>query len=335
MGNPPKKLSLSQLQEITLGALEITEDADGFHFERMTAAQVDTFARANATFEPKCHAPSGVRLDFETDSDLLAVRWHKPIITTRTFCFFDVLVDGVLTMHSGTYDCAKEPEGGFCFALPEGMHRVQVFLPTVVGVCLSSVSLSDGAKVIPHRPAKRILVHGDSITQGYDALFPSACYANTLARHYNAEIVNQAVGGAFFNREVLQRVGDFDFVFVAYGTNDWAKKTVETFGPDTAAFWKQLKELYPETQVFALLPIWRADALTREVPVGDFLESRALIGKLAAERGFTVLDDYDLLPHDTRLFSDGYLHPNDMGFKLYSARLIQMIDESRGPGKTV
>jgi len=296
----------------------------------MTPSQADAFTRANATFEPKCHTTAGIRLDFETDSDLLAVRWHKPIIATRTFCFFDVLVDGVLTLHSGTDDCGSEPEGEFCFALPEGMHRVQVFLPTIVGVCLASVSLSDGAQVIPHRAARRILVHGDSITQGYDAMFPSGCYANMVARHYDAEILNQAVGGACHNGEVLESVGEFDFALAAYGCNDWTKKTPETFGPDADAFFKKLKTLYPTMPVYVILPIWRADDKSRPDAVGDFQESRALLGELAARQGFTVLDDYEMVPHDTELFSDRRIHPNDEGFAFYARRLIGMLGENPG-----
>ena len=46
------ELTFSRLREITLGAVEITEDVDGFHFERMTSSQADAFTRANATFEP-------------------------------------------------------------------------------------------------------------------------------------------------------------------------------------------------------------------------------------------------------------------------------------------
>lgn len=321
------ELTLSQLRLVTLGALEVTEDADGFHFERLMPKQKVAFTAADETFGPKCNACSGIRLDFETDSDLLAVRWHKAQVTTRTFCFFDVLVDGELTLHSGTLDCGIEPEGGFCFALPEGMHHVQIFLPTVVGVCLRSVALSDGAQVIPHHPAKRILIHGDSITQGYDALCPSGGYAHILARHYDAEILNQAVGGACYHAEVLEYVGDFDFALVAYGSNDWTKKTPETFGPDADAFFKKLKALYPTMPVYVILPIWRADDMTRPDAVGDFRECRALLGTLAEKQGFTVLDDYDMVPHDVRLFSDRRLHPNDAGFALYGQRLVEMLSD--------
>jgi len=54
---------------------------------------------------------------------------------------------------------------------------------------------------------------------------------------------------------------------------------------------------------------------------------RELLARLAASQGFHVLDDYDLVPHDSRLFSDAYLHPNDAGFQLYADRLIELIDQ--------
>ncbi len=320
-------LNLSQLQAITMGALDIQEEADGFHFLRMMPLQTAAFGEAHEEFLLKCRATSGIRLDFYTDSPILALRWCNAKITSaRSFCYFDVLVDGVLTMHSGTPDCGSEPEGSFCLTLPEGMHRVQIFLPTLTDVAISAVTLADGATVMPHRARRRILFLGDSITQGYDALFPSECYANRLARYYDAEILNQAIGGSCFNPAVLQPVGAFDFVVVAYGTNDWSMKSPADFAPDAAAYLARLGLIYGKLPVFVVLPIWRADT-HRTDTAGDFMACRALIGRLAATQGFTVLDDYDLLPHDTRLFSDGYLHPNDIGFALYAQRLCEMIDE--------
>ena len=321
------ELTLSQLQAITLGALEIREEEDGFRFYRMTETQAAAFTRADPTFAQKCRTASGVRLDFETDSDLLALRWHKPAATTRKFFFLDVYVDGLLASHSGTYDCCSEPEGELRLDLPEGMHHVQVFLPTIVGAYFTSVTLSDGAQVIPSRPAKRILIHGDSITQGYDAMFPSGCYANIVARHYNAEILNQAIGGAKYDPAVLEYVGEFDFALAAYGSNDWSKKNMQDFTADAEAFFEKFRAIYPTLKAFVILPIWRADALTKENTAGDFMYCRSLIGQLAAQHGFTVLDNYEMVPHDTQLFSDQRLHPNDEGFVFYGERLIQLLDE--------
>ena len=46
-------LNLRQLQAITLGALNIREEADGFHFDRMTPTQVINFTQAEEEFGPK------------------------------------------------------------------------------------------------------------------------------------------------------------------------------------------------------------------------------------------------------------------------------------------
>ena len=322
------ELTLSQLRSVTLGALEVTEDADGFHFSRLTLEQKAAFTAADETFGPKCNACSGIRLDFDTDSDVLAVRWHKAQTTTRKKCYFDVLVDGVLLLHSGTEDCGVDSAGSFRVQLPEGMKRVQMYLPALVGVCLASVTLSDGAVICPHPAQKRILLHGDSIMQGYDAAFPSNSLPHQLGRQYEAELVSQAVGGAKFDPAVLTHVGDFDAILVGYGANDWSKKTGEAFAADADAFLRKLKELYPATPVFVLLPIWRADYKTKPNTAGDFLVCRDLIGRLAAQQGFHVLDDFAMVPHDTRLLSDGYLHPNDLGFALYGQRLMEMLSDS-------
>ncbi len=321
-------LTLSQIQSATLGALDIRQEEAGFRFSRMTPSQTMAFIRAAEEFGPKCGCPSGVRLDFHTDSDLLALRWSDAIQTAeRAFCFFDVVVDGVLLLHSGMENCCSGAGDGFCVTLPAGEHRVQIFLPTLWDVTVGAVTLSDGATLVPHRPAKRILFHGDSITQGYDARFPSGCYANLLARHYDAEILNQAIGGALFDPAIVQPVGAFDFIVVAYGTNDWRHCTLGEITTNAAAFLARLNMLYGDTPVYVVLPIWRDDLFEEPVGLGgDFMEVRASIRRLAESQGFHVVDNYELLPHDVRLYSDG-LHPNDAGFQIYAQGLIQAIGE--------
>ena len=46
-------LNLSQLQTITMGALDIREEADGFHFFRMTPIQTAAFGEANVKIVEK------------------------------------------------------------------------------------------------------------------------------------------------------------------------------------------------------------------------------------------------------------------------------------------
>lgn len=320
------ELTLSQLRSITLGTLEITQEEDGFHFYRMKASQTAAFIRATENFGPKTLATSGVRLDFYTDSSRFSLSWHKAMTTTRKMLYFDVLVDGVPELHCGTMDCGARPDGGFTLSLPEGTHHLQVFFPTLTVPVIRCVTVDDGASLVPHKASMRFLIHGDSITQGYDAKHPCGCYANLLARHYNAEILSQAVGGACFNPEVIEPVGDFDFVLVSYGSNDWSKKDAIAFKADAAAFMDRLNEFYGHIPRFLVLAVWRGDINEKTVTAGDFMECRELLREMALSRGIQPLDDFDLLPHDTYLLSDGYLHPNDQGFVPYAEKMIALLD---------
>lgn len=319
-------LTLAQLRQITLGATDICSREDGIHFFRMSDAQRAAFTAATASFGPKCLATSCIRLDFHTDSSTLTLEWCNAVTTTRTILYFDVLVDGEELLHSGTMDCRRRTAGGFTLQLPEGEHRVQVFFPTLTGFTLGRAALDDGASLRPHGAALRFLLYGDSITQGYDAIHPSSCYANLLGRWYDAEIVNQAVGGAVFDPATPEGTGRFDLVITAYGSNDWTKKDAAAFRDDAAAYMDRVSQLYAAVPRVLILPIWRADYLGRTTAVGDFPASRALLAQLGRERGFHVVDDFHLVPHETALLSDGYLHPNDAGFAPFARRLAEQLE---------
>lgn len=40
----------------------------------------------------------------------------------------------------------------------------------------------------------------------------------------------------------------------------------------------------------------------------------------------TVIDSWDFVPHFPEFYEDGYLHPNDMGFILYSENLKKKLE---------
>lgn len=323
-------LTFAQLQSITLGALTLRQTPEGIRFDRMTPAQTEAFRQQDAALAVKCSATAGVRLDFHTDGDLLALRFRDQQTTShRSFGYFDVLLNSSMLLHSGTEDVPHHPDGTWCVSLPEGENHIQIYFPNLSSLAIESVSLSDGASLRPHRPQRRILIHGDSITQGYDARCPSLSYTNRLGRYYDAEIINQAIGSACFDRNVVARVTDADpdFILVAYGSNDWRFRNWSNFCHGADDFFHALVDTYPGVSIFAILPIWRADLHAGHPCAGDFMTCRAKIAQLAQKYGCIVLDDFDLLPHDVRLFSDGELHPNDEGFFFYAHRLTELLDK--------
>ena len=304
------KLNFYQIKELTVGAVNIEKQDEGIRFYKMQKCQIDAFYALSNILGIRAETTTGIRLDFETDSAFVAFE-------NKGGNRFEYFIDGVYQGNVSDAHVRIELRKPCRVTLAFPSHNIGI---------IDEFELSDGATATRHKFDRKILFIGDSITQGYDALFPSECYANRLARYYDAEILNQAIGGACFDPAVLQPVGAFDFVVVAYGTNDWSKKNPTDFAADAAAFMARLGLIYGKLPVFVVLPIWRADT-HRTDTAGDFMECRATIGRLAATQGFTVLDDYDLLPHDTRLFSDGYLHPNAIGFQFYAENLLPYFEK--------
>lgn len=317
-------LNDSQIRAITLGALEIFTDDNGvYRFKRMTDAQAEEFTRENQGFADKTSATSGVRFDFYTDSDYVNIEFAGVRSgSSRQWYSFDLYVDGNLAAvnYHDNYDVT---EGCVYAKLEKGEKRIQFFLPCLGNGGIKSVELSDGAFVKPASPQYKMLVLGDSITQGYDAHLSSCCYANLMARELDAQIVNQAIGGAMFYKEQLEKTQDYDIITVAYGTNDWSnKESFKDFYDDCEEYIKLLAKQHPDAKKFIILPIWRAHHYAAK-PTGNFFVCREAVAQIAERYGCIALESIDYVPHDEIFFEDLTLHPNDLGFKAYATKLVR------------
>ena len=136
-------LSFDQIRAATHGALGITEE-DGFYiFHRMTPRLWAAY-ESNTAFVKKCHATSGIRLEFYTDSDYIAFGYRISPASTREFYYFDIFVDGVMCEHLGE-EKLTICKGDLKVVLPEGRHKVSLYVPNLTKADLSYVELSDGA----------------------------------------------------------------------------------------------------------------------------------------------------------------------------------------------
>ena len=318
------KLSLNEIKRITLGAVNVYEKDGAVCFDRMTKAQADAFTKERENNGIKTKSTAGIRLDFYTDSEYVKIKLTNVCAaSSRSYFGFDIWVDGVFTLHQFSEDFNTHPEYAYLPFVTKGRHRVQVYLPNMLSADVEYVELSDGAYAEPYCPKYDIICYGDSITQGYDAFCPSRSYVNIVARELGAQVFNKAIGGAKFNADVIE-AQKADIVTAAYGTNDWRVRNRADFCKYSEQFLEKLKAVHGDAKIFIILPIWRANH-NEPTESGDFFECRAIIGKTAEKYGFTVLDGIDLVPHDTRLFYDGAVHPNDTGFDLYGKSVAEFI----------
>ena len=92
------------------------------------------------------------------------------------------------------------------------------------------------------------------------------------------------------------------------------------------AFYAALSKRYPEAKIFAITPIWRKNFSERKTPFGDFLEVKDRIAEAVKDlENVTLIEGFDLVPHDETLFADLSLHPRDEGFDFYAENLIRKI----------
>lgn len=239
-------LTNEQICSVALGAAEITCSPLGVDFYRMRKAQAEAIRAFSADFGNKAYATAGIRLDFYTDSEFFAFAYDDAkAASSRKQYYFTLLVNGKEVALVGEENAAALA-GEARVALPQGNNRVTLFFPNVFRARIKRVELSD-ASFEPFRPERRFVFHGDSITHGYDARSAANSYANRIATACNAEAFNFAIAAACFDPRMIDETNDHnaDAVFVAYGTNDWAKKSnFAEFSSDCEAFFRKLTSLH-------------------------------------------------------------------------------------------
>lgn len=325
------------LLSIVHNALDCGFDERGrLCFRRFTPEQIADYALDGEQFPVRCRASANVTLDFVTDASWFGFEYDAREGSSQRYCGFDLFVDGVL------YDARLIGDlgsNGVMFALPEGTHRVTVFLPWSAELIIRSTAVSDGAFVRPAPPKKlRILVIGDSITQGYIARHPGFTWVGKLTRDLDAEVLNQGVGGYGFYRASLNHPirWDPDLIILTYGANDYAREiTREGFRRCAEEYMEAFDDAYPDTPVLQTLPIYRGDEKSvcrdriREYTREDALQIQREIA--AGRPRITVMEDTHF-PRTPDFFAPDLLHPNDMGFLVHGERVVRAVRAMGLPG---
>lgn len=335
------KLDFLQVKNSALGAVRVTQEEDGFHFYRFTQAQEALYKSRSEEFYMKSFGTSGVQLRFKTNSTKLFMKVCVSPGSSRRYFSFEVFANGVRV---GTidnfssevlpqdYTVVKLPLGEFSkeFELGQGDKEIRVYFPWSAVAVVQEITLDDGATITPVKPKHKLLCFGDSITHGYDALYPSNKYISRLADALDAEEFNKAIGGEIFFPELASTQEDFvpDYITVAYGTNDWSKCSEEELTANCRTFYSNLSQNYPNSKIFAITPIWRKD-MTEDRKLGDFHKAEQIIRKTTERlENVTVISGFEFVPQQEELFADLRLHPNDQGFAYYYRGLKACIENT-------
>ena len=331
-------LGLSNMKDITTGAVRIENSAKGISFYRFTEQQQEAYKNRSDDFYMKSFSASGVKMRFRTNSETLYLKVDVEKGSSRSYFSFDVYVNGekidVLKNFSDKklpldYTKIDLPLGEYSknFNLGAGEKDVCIYFPWSVKVTLKELAIDDNSFVTPLNSNKKLLCFGDSITQGYDALYPSNKYTTQLANMLEADEYNKAIGGEIFFPKLPTMMESFepDYITVAYGTNDWNVCKKEHFCNHCREFFDNLTSNYQHAKIIAITPIWRKDC-TEQRDFESFESIEKNIKSIAQDyENVVVITGFDFVNHDENFFADLRLHPNDEGLKQYFKNLAKQI----------
>ena len=325
-----EKINVTCIEQLVHGVARIEECEGTISFHRFTKEQQELYQSVSNDFYMKSFSTSGVSLEFDTDSEKLGLSVEISKGSSRTFFTHSIFVNGErIGELSGEIEDAIE-NTQFCkeFRLGIGMKRVRILFPWSVASKLVALELEKGAIMKPVTKECTMIMFGDSITQGYDAMLPEHAYAVQIADFMNADVRNKGIGGEQFRAELALLTDGInpDVITVAYGTNDWAHSTKEVFERLCKEFYHNLRATYPKTNIIALTPIWRTDICENKEFGASLYYVAEYIKKVAEDiPNMTVIDCMDYVPHSPQYYQTDGVHPIDVGFQSYGKSLCNKI----------
>ena len=312
-------LSAAQLQEIYCGALRFEETADGYlQAFQYTKEQVDYFASSPVTFwYDRCVASNAKTIECTTSATEISFGYK--LLWKGSDDSVELYVDGLCTDIRYVRDLGEA--GTLTFRLAPGEKQVTIYLPADATMLLRDFAINATYASVPR--GEKVLWIGDSITQGFGPLRSSHTYVSIANRILHYDVINQGIGGYVYDKNTMIPMEGYrpDKIIIAMGTNQFGDKTMDA----VEDYYRCLHEVYGDTPVLCVSPIWRGDYPDAYDVFVRFCEQ---VKEIAARYpNVTVVDGFTLVPHLPEYFLDK-LHPNCLGMELYARNLVDFIRRS-------
>lgn len=311
------KLSASTLKKLVKGACHFSVNRGYLASYHFTPEQMEYLKKTDDFWYTRSTFSAGVRIEFCTEATEISFEYRikdfsSPDNTVDVYC------DGVAV---AVYH-PEEGRGKVTFVLPEGEKEVAVYLPTDCHFEIKNFTVNGRYKATRGRKTKVLLI-GDSISQGYGAGMAGATYVNALQRMVKYEIMNQGIGGFRFNAGIVTKIEGYDpeKIMVVLGTNGHDNPGLD-YETEVVRFFEALHTLYGDRPVLAITPLWRCDQWYNS---GRMEWCISIIRRECAKYpNVTVMNGFDAIPHIAECFIDD-LHPNAYGSYLYAESIARHI----------
>ncbi len=288
---------------------------------RLTPEQRAWYYRKSQTLADRADCSAGIKLAFVTRAARLVFS-YEVVSRCREQNAVDVFENGTQT---ATVALEAAQSGGTFSWIREtgGEALIELILPNTCGLRILDADF--GAWQPAPRPARRLLLLGDSIAQGIASYGPACSLGFQLSRAWNAETVNQSVGSSRVWPETLVRLPYRpERILAAVGVNDIPGLREHDFKLRAGQYFDKLRSLYPDARITAVTPVWNT-RMRREDYAADARTAARVIIDACERNQMETVGGETLIPHAERFFDGDGLHPNDPGFLSYAQNLLQRI----------
>jgi hypothetical protein len=162
-----------KILSIARNCLSVEKTGNGLVPIRFTERQLETYCSQEA-WKIRSRCPSGVCLDMLSDTGSIAIEYETGG-RARNWAYFDLYVDGALTAHAGDRQAPVRDRIEFNVSGEKRERRITIYLPHCLEIFIRGIEVDDNARVCPAPlQPRKLLMLGDSITQGMEALHPSS-----------------------------------------------------------------------------------------------------------------------------------------------------------------
>lgn len=315
------KISNNSLKKFIKGACYFETNGGYLNSYKFSKAQIDWFHTEG--YDPFWYErtiyTAGIRIEFKTNSDFVSFDYKNmqgADLTNRSNSL-DVYVDG--TLYSVFH--LENAKGNLHVNLPNGEKLVTIYLPNDCKFGIKNFTFEGNYKTVKDK-GQKVLVIGDSITQGYGPLFSSGSYFNVLQKLTGYNMLNQGIGGLRCEPQSLTYVEGFepDKVMTFLGTNWYDAADIYDYEAATVEFYKKLTELYPDKEILSISPIWRGDD---SLDLKRFLWCVDIVKRECKKyENIRFIDGFTLMPHVEDCCCDK-LHPNEYGCLLIAQNIYK------------
>jgi len=312
------KLTNEQLKAIYHGALWYQETEDGYlQAFQYTKEQNEYFEKVSDFWFERCTASTAKTLEFVTEATSCSFEYKFLWVGSEDSV--ELWIDGQAVEIRYVKDIEKE--GTLSFDLPEGSKNVMIYLPADATMVIRNFEINGTYKQAEKK--EKVLWMGDSITQGFGPLRSGHTYVSVANRLLNYDIINQGIGGYVYDKNVLMQMYGYkpDKIIISMGTNQFGTESMEGI----EEYYERLKEIYGDTPVLCILPLWRDDVPNGLPTLIKFCNNLKKIAEKYSN--VTVVDGFKLVPHLPEYFLDK-LHPNCLGCEVYGRNLVLEIQKA-------